>query len=133
MSQRPPGTFTDALRAYYSRWYDPASGLRLHDLNNNYPLSFASSDDSTSLHGLSADSDNRIRLDRAATLGCRQSEQFYFAAAGGLVTQTFFIANRPMVVSGIQELHSTAETASGTATLVVTKDPAGTAPGAGVV
>lgn len=102
-----------------------------HDIDNNTPITFASNDDVTSVHGLSLDVDNIFRVDRAATLGARQSQNFYFPTAGGLVTQTFFIATRPMTITSIREIHSTAETATGTATLAVFKDTGTAAPGGG--
>ena len=131
MSARQSGTFTDAIRYYFSRWYDIASAQRLHDINNNTPISFASADDSTSIHALSVDTDNLVRFNREATVGAREPMNFYLNAAGGMSTQVLFIANRPMVVTDVLEIHSTAETATGTCTLTITKDATGTTPGSG--
>lgn len=102
-----------------------------HDIDNNTPLSFSNAANTTSLHAVSFDVNDVMRMDRQAFLGARQQRNFYFPTAGGLVTQTFFIANRAMVITSIGEIHSTAETASGTATLAVFKDSGTQAPGGG--
>lgn len=133
MAGRAPGTFTSAINSYFSRWYDPnAFSQVLHDFNNNNPITFASADDSTSIHALSCDTDNLLRLDRGAQMGAREPMTFSLNAAGGMSTQVLFIANRAMVVTDIFEIHSIAETAAGTCTLQITKDASGSTPGSGV-
>jgi len=104
---------------------------QLHDMDNNFPISFADSTDTTSVHALSVDTSNRVRLDRQNFLGAREPISFYLNAAGALTTQCIFIATRPMVITAIEELHSTAETAAGTCTLAVFKDTGTVVPGGG--
>ncbi len=132
MAARPSGSFTSAITSLFSRWYDQNAYSQVnHDINNNFPLSAASADDSTSIHMLSADTDNVVRLDRANLMGGREPVTFSLNAAGTMSTQVLFIANRAMVLTDIFEIHSTAETATGTCTLQITKDASGTAPGSG--
>lgn len=118
------------LKYYYDRWLGPATSV-LHDIRNNIPFTWADSTDTVSVHGISVDTDSRVRTDRAATLGAREPYNFYLKAAGAMVTQTLFIADRPMVITGIFESHATAETATGTATLAIFKDTGTNAPGGG--
>ena len=49
----------------------------------------------------------------------------------GLVDTAFYVANRPMIVTGIQYIHSTAGTNGSAVNLQVTKDTSTDAPGAG--
>ena len=128
---RQNGNFTAAMRALFSRWYDPTSAQVLHDINNNTPITFSDSGDTTSIHALSADTDSRIRVDRETQVGAREPIPFYLATAGALATQTIFIAPRALVITAISELHATAETAAGTSTLAVFKDTGTNAPGGG--
>lgn len=131
---RAPGNFQQAVRYYFSRWYDKTSLANVaHDINNATPLTWSDSTDTTSISAFEVDADSRVHLDSQAQLGMRQNARFYFNAAGGLVTQAFFVANRNMYVTGVEELHSTAETATGTATAVITHDLAGQAAGTGTV
>jgi hypothetical protein len=103
-----------------------------HDIDNDTPFTWSNAADTLSRDGIKLDTDDVFRIDRGAMLGARQTQDFYFPTAGTLVTQTFFIATRPMLITSISEIHSTAETASGTATLAVFKDTgASTAPGGG--
>jgi hypothetical protein len=104
-----------------------------HDFANNLPLTWSDAADVTSIHGLSLDADNVFRMDRSCLIGAREIIPFYLATAGALATQTFFTATRPIDITGITEIHATAETAAGTATLTVTHDVAGQAPGTGTV
>ena len=102
-----------------------------HDYANNIPLTWSDAADVNSIHGISVDTDSRIRVDRSALLGAREIVNLNVPAAGALTTQTIFTADRAMVLTGITELHSTAETATGTATLAVFKDTGTLAPGTG--
>lgn len=102
-----------------------------HDFTNNIPLTWSDAADVTSIHGLLVDPDSRVRLDRETHLGARIPLQFSLLATGGLATETFFIAPRAMVITDVFEIHSTAETAAGTATAVVTHETGTQAPGAG--
>lgn len=102
-----------------------------HDYANNRSLTFSDFADTTSIFALKVDTDNFVELDSAAVNGADQAQSFYFPTAGALVTQTFFVATRPMRITSIREIHSTAETATGTATLAVFKDTGVTAPGTG--
>lgn len=133
---RAQGSFRQAWGYYWSRWSDSVAYSNVpHDINNDTAISAADPTDSISIPLVSADLNSRVHLDRAAQLGARNNQKFAFNAAGGLVTQCFFInsTGRTIIVTEIEELHSTAETAAGTATAVVTHDMAGQAPGAGTV
>jgi hypothetical protein len=132
---RPQGNFTSAVRYYFARWFDPSANNVQYNLDNDKSIAFADPTDTFSIDAIKADADSRVQVDRQAMLGDRESAPFYFNAAGGLVTQCFFInsATHNVVITGIEELHATAETAAGTATLVVTHDTSGQAPGAGTV
>jgi hypothetical protein len=127
------GNFTAAMRYMFARWYDPSSNYVVAAMDNEKDLQWADATNSYAILALRGDLDGRVQLDRGATNGAREAQQFYFAAAGGLVTQAFFInaTNHNMVITGVEEIHSTAETASGTATAVVTHDTSGEAPGTG--
>lgn len=133
---RPQGNKLQAEEYYLGRWYDPSIANVLHDFDNNKDWTFADPTDTFSIFALNADLDSRIQLDRAALFGARQQASFLFNATAGFSTQTFFInsTSHNIVVTGIQELHSTAETAAGTLTAVVTHESInGQAPGTGAV
>jgi hypothetical protein len=102
-----------------------------HDFGNDVALSFCSQDLSTSKHGFSLDMNDIFRVDRACLLGAREQIIYQVPAAGALATQTVFVATRGMVITGITEIHSTAETAAGTATAAIFKDTGTLAPGKG--
>src|ERR1700691_894340 len=126
---RPAGNFRTAWGYFWSRWGDPtAYSNNLHDINNATALSWADSTDTISIAGITVDSDSRVHVNSAALYGARQAANFYLNTAGAMVTQSFFIASRAIVITAIEELHSTAETASGSATAVITHDLAGEAP-----
>ena len=109
---RATGNFQQAERYHYKRWYDPSLINVQRDYDNLVSLTWADPTDSTSILGITADLDSRMQVDRSALLGTRSTQQFYFNATGGLVTQTFFIAPRAMVITSIEEIHSAAETAA---------------------
>jgi len=54
---------------------------------------------------------------------------YFFTGTPAATAQVFFIANRPLIVTSLSEVHATA--AGGTSTLNVTKDTGTTAPGGG--
>ncbi len=54
---------------------------------------------------------------------------YYFTGTPAATNQVFYIANRPLIMTSISEVHSTA--AGGTSTLDVTKDTGTTAPAGG--
>lgn len=103
-----------------------ASGLGPfdHDITNDIPLTWSSSDDSTSIEGVGVDTDGNLRLDRAAQMGGRIPISFYLPASGNTITQTIFTNHTsiPLTVTDFFELHATAETAAGTATMQLFKD-----------
>lgn len=121
-----------AIRYLYGSRYagNVGSGYD-HDFGNAIPLTWSNGADTASVQALSVDSDGRIVLDNGANLGARAVVDFHLPAAGALVTQTIFTADRAMTITGIGELHSTAETAAGTCTLAVFKDTGTQAPGTG--
>ena len=125
------GNFTQALRYMYTRWFDPAIANVQFAMDNDRDMAFSDPTGTYAILALAADTDGRIRLDREAKYGARTPLQFYFNAAGGLVTQAFYVnpTNHNQVITGIEEIHATAETATGTATAVITHDTSGQAPG----
>lgn len=56
---------------------------------------------------------------------------YNMALNGDIATQSFFVATRPMIVTGIQEIHSTKGTNGSAVTIDVYKDTSTNAPGAG--
>ena len=135
---RPQGNKLQAEEYYLGRWYDPSIANVLHDFDNSKDITFADAADNFSIFALQGDADARIQLDRGATMGARQQIPFYFNAApalGGLGAQHFFVncTTHNIIVTGISEIHATAENAAGTSTAVITHDLSGQAPGAGTV
>lgn len=105
-----------------------------HDISNDVPLTVSSADDTTSVELARVDPDSNVRLDSTAMLGTRFPINFYLPASGNVITQTIFtnFTAYPLTVTDFLELHATAETASGTATMQLFKDSGnGTAPGGG--
>ena len=131
---RSSGNFRQAWGYLFSRWGDPSAYAdTLHDINNSVALSWADAADTTSIPAFTVDSDSLVHVNSAAVYGARQSANFFLNTAGAMVSQSFFVAPRAMAITAIEELHSTAETAAGTATAVITHDLAGQAPGTGTV
>ena len=60
-----------------------------------------------------------------------QAAVYTMAANGSLATQGFFIANRDMVITGVNVFYGTAGTNSGAVTIGVTHETGTTAPGSG--
>jgi len=112
--------YTSILDWYWNR---ARPGIEpLHDIVNNVSLSSADPTDTTSVHMVSVDTDSRVRLDKAAQLGAREVIQFVLKANGSLATESFFIADRAMVITAIQYDHSTAGGDAGAVTAVITHE-----------
>lgn len=118
---------------YKSRFGLSVPAIVDHDFDNGAILSWSDSADLTSLEAMQIDSDGRVRLDQAAQLGGREELVFNLSANGSLGTQTFFIADRAMVITAISEVHSTLGTDSGAVTMQVSHETGVQAPGTGTV
>ena len=102
------------------------------DFDNNDSLTWSNAADTASVYGMKVDTDDMLNVGDAAVQPLRQAiSKFYLGTAGALVTQTVFIADRPCVITDIGEVHGTAETATGTATLSITHETGTQAPGTG--
>lgn len=120
-----------AVNYYFNRAVNPVAPL--HDIRNNVALSSCDSTDTTSIHIASVDTDSKVRVDREVQTGCRQSITFNLALNAGLATQAFFIADRPMGITGIEYRHTTAGNDAAAVTAVITHETGTTAPGSGTV
>ncbi len=123
--------WTNAIKFLYSNRFDLGIPSADNDFDNDKPLSFSDANDTFSIPGLKADLDNRIAIDQETYLGGREPLQFYINANGGLATQTFYIANRPLTIVGIQYSHATAGNDAAAVTAAIFKDSGTQAPGAG--
>lgn len=99
---------------------------------NGYTKTWRSAGDDEDLLALTFDGSNQLRLGNAYQNPLRSSARFYLAANAGLATQTIFVAPGPVIITGLDEIHATAGTASGAVTLQVTHETGTQAPGTGV-
>ena len=145
MARSTTRNFQAALRYYFANNFGfiqeignvspsahPNSSNVYHDLDNDKALSWADSTDTFSIPALSVDANGVILVDKSAEKGCRGSEVFYLQANGGLATQTFFIADRTMLITGIEYTHATAGTDGSAVTAQVFHDTGVQAPGGGI-
>jgi hypothetical protein len=92
------------------------------DFGNNVGLSWSNAANDTSIEGIRVDTDGLIVQAGSAEIPIPQSMDFYLVANGSLANQTFFIADRAMVITGIQEVHGALGTDAGAVTGAVFKD-----------
>jgi hypothetical protein len=125
--------FAAAARSMYATrfGFTEAQGMD-HDYDNAKQLTWSDAGDTTSIGAIVVDSNNRIHTDHQVQLGARQPMTFYINANGGLATQSFFIADRAMTISGVEYIHGTQGTDAGAVTAQVFHDSGTQAPGAGV-
>jgi hypothetical protein len=102
-----------------------------HDFDNDKELTWSDAADLVSTPGLKVNADNRVELDRGVNLGPRMPVTFTLNANASLATQSFFIADRPFLITGIEYTHATAGTNGAAVTVNVTKDTGTQAAGAG--
>jgi hypothetical protein len=101
-----------------------------HDMDNNSYLSWSTADASDSIEGMRVDANDRLRIGRSIYRDTPKVIKFSMNANADIATQCVFIADQAYEFSTVQEVHATAA-GSATATLDITKDISGIAPGAG--
>jgi hypothetical protein len=102
-----------------------------HDMDNNSYMSWATADGTDSVVGMLVDSSNRLQIGSSVYRSTPKVVKFVMNANAGIGTQCVFIADQAYEFSSVQEIHATAA-GSATATLDITKDISGVAPGAGI-
>jgi hypothetical protein len=101
-----------------------------HDMDNNSYMSWATADGTDSIVGMRVDSGNRLQVGSSVYRSTPKVVKFVMNANADIATQCVFIADQDYEFSTVQEVHSTAA-GSATATLDITKEASGIAPGAG--
>lgn len=126
-------TFQSAIRYMFANRYGFSNAFTEtdHDYDNNKELSWSDAADTQSLYGLKFDADNVINVDRGCQMGPRGVQSFYINANASLGTQSLFIADRAMVITGIEYKHTTAGNDAGAVSCQVFHDSGTNAPGAG--
>lgn len=99
--------------------------------DNGFQQRWENSGATDCVRGLEVDSSNNVFLREEAVVPMRRTITFNLATAASLVTQHFFVADRAYRISGITEIHATAETTAATLTGNVVKIGSGIAPSAG--
>lgn len=125
-----------AARAPFANRFGPLGsnvGLVDKDYDNNFAMTWSDSGDLNSLEALRVDLDGRVQLDSNAQLGAREQMVFSIVANATLGTQTFFIADRAMVITGISEIHSTLGTDAAAVILQISHETGTQAPGGGTL
>lgn len=125
--------FQSAVRSMYAQRFafSEAQGYD-HDYDNAKSLTWSDAADTTSIGALVVDANSRIHLDHQVMLGVRQPMTFNLKANASLGTQAFFIADRAMVISGVEYTHSTAGSDAGAVSAQIFHDSGTQAPGTGV-
>lgn len=122
---------TGLLNYYFNRQF---SGFTpLHDLKNNTQFTAADATDTISIPLLVADSDSLAQFNQQVLPGARNTMQFNLNANASLATQSFYVAARPLTITGIQYIHSAAGNDAGAVTAQVFHDKGTQAPGTGTV
>lgn len=126
-------SITSAMRAPFMVRGGQQSDIS--DIDRSYDPGYAvlwrNSADTADIVGFGVDTDGIPRIGDAAVRPGRLQKTFYIAANATLATQTFFIADKPYIITGIQEVHKTAGNDAAAVTLEVFRDTGTQAPGAG--
>lgn len=133
MARQTDKSFQAATRYMFANRFGLTPGFENdHDFDNNKALTWADSTDTISVPVIALDSDSVLTLDHGRSKGARGVAQFTMNANSGLATQTFFVADRAMIITGIEYVHGTAGTDAGAVTAYVSHETGTQAPGTGL-
>lgn len=124
MAARFVQTWQQAIKALYAGNipYGGNPTTTNKDFGNNVGLSFSNAANDTSIEGLRVDTDGNVIIGGRVEVQATKAMTFYMVANGSLASQTFFIADRAMTITAIQEVHGTAGNDAGAVTGAVFKD-----------
>lgn len=132
MARNTYKTFQGAVRYMFANRFGVVLGPQTdHDFDNDKALTWSDAADTTSISAMAVDTDGVLRLNRGCFLGSRDINTFYLNANAGLATQTFFIADKAMLITGIEYVHGTAGSSGSAVTAAIFHDTGTQAPGTG--
>lgn len=126
--------FFSASRAPFGKRFGLLSDTSIidKDFDNDYSLTWSTSNGASSIQGLRLDASNRLTLGYSVQASVLKPIRFVMNATAGVVDQCFWISDGVYEVVSASEIHSTAGSDASAVTLDITKETGTTAPAAGV-